>query len=89
MVRRAIRKGIDHDMGSGSRVDLCVITKEGTEMIRSYEEAHKKGERTNKYNYAAGTTPVLRSVVKPVEFDIVSTRIIRDIAVAQEDMEVA
>ena len=87
LVRRAIRKGTDHDMGSGSNVDLCVITKEGTQYLRTFEEAHKKGIRFNKYTYPPGTTPILRSIEKPVEFDIVSTRIIRDLP--QEEMEIA
>lgn len=34
---RAIRSGIFNDLGSGSNVDVVVITKEGTETMRNYE----------------------------------------------------
>ena len=44
-MRDAIAGGIFNDLGSGSNIDLCVITKEGTQYLRTYEEANKKGER--------------------------------------------
>jgi 20S proteasome alpha/beta subunit len=37
LVARAIRSGIFNDLGSGSNVDVSVITKNGTEMMRNYE----------------------------------------------------
>jgi 20S proteasome subunit beta 2 len=37
LVSRAIRSGIFNDLGSGSNVDVCVITKDKTEMLRNYE----------------------------------------------------
>lgn len=37
LVARAIRSGIFNDLGSGSNVDVSVITKAGTEMLRNYE----------------------------------------------------
>lgn len=42
LVARAIKSGIYNDLGSGSNVDLCVITKEGTEMLRGYEVLDQK-----------------------------------------------
>lgn len=38
LVARAIRAGVFNDLGSGSNVDVCVITKSGTEMLRNYEK---------------------------------------------------
>ena len=35
LVIEAISAGIYHDMGSGSHVDYCVITKDKSEMFRS------------------------------------------------------
>lgn len=35
---KAITSGIINDMGSGSNVDMCIITNEGTEFIRPYKE---------------------------------------------------
>ena len=37
LVARAIRSGIFNDLGSGSNVDVALITKSGTEMLRNYE----------------------------------------------------
>ena len=42
--------------GSGSNVDLCVITKEGTEYLRPYDVANEKGVRRGRYSYKRGTT---------------------------------
>ena len=37
LVSRAIQSGIFNDLGSGSNVDVAVITKSGTEMLRNYQ----------------------------------------------------
>lgn len=37
LVARAIRSGVFNDLGSGSNVDVSVITKSGTETLRNYE----------------------------------------------------
>eukprot|EP01137_Pigoraptor_chileana_P031906 Opistho-2@20454 len=64
LVRDAIAAGIFNDLGSGSNVDLCVITKDGVDYIRPFEVANAKGERANSYRYARGTTATLTSSVK-------------------------
>ena len=43
LVRDAIAAGIFNDLGSGSNIDLCVITKDKTEYIRPHEVANAKG----------------------------------------------
>jgi 20S proteasome subunit beta 2 len=45
LVADAIRAGIFNDLGSGSNVDVCVITKDKTEMIRPYHVANLKGQK--------------------------------------------
>ncbi len=47
LVRDAIAAGIFNDLGSGSNVDLCVITKTdaNAQYLRTYEEANVKGKR--------------------------------------------
>ena len=45
LVRDAICAGIFNDLGSGSNVDLCILTKDKTEYLRNYEVANKKGVR--------------------------------------------
>jgi hypothetical protein len=42
--------------GSGSNVDLCVITKDDVDYLRGYNVANKRGERFNDFSFARGTT---------------------------------
>ena len=85
LVRDAIASGIFNDLGSGSNVDLCVITKDGAEYMRPYDVANKKGVRQAHYIYPPGTTQTVKSSVTKVEYDIVSTRIIRDVPETSAD----
>jgi len=66
LVRNAIAAGVMNDLMSGSQVDLCVITKDGAQMLRDYDVICSKGKRIGKYEIKAGATPVLTKVVKPV-----------------------
>lgn len=59
LVRDAIAAGIHNDLGSGSNVDLCIITKNSHKVIHGYEVVAKKGERTCDYSYKRGATGVL------------------------------
>ncbi|XP_023266317.1 proteasome subunit beta type-7-like [Seriola lalandi dorsalis] len=45
LVRDAIAAGIFNDLGSGSNIDLCVISKGKVDYIRPHDEANKKGVR--------------------------------------------
>lgn len=45
LVADAIRAGIFNDLGSGSNVDLCVITKDKSELLQPYHVANVKGQR--------------------------------------------
>ena len=45
LVRDAIASGIFNDLGSGSNIDICVITRDKIDYLRPYEEANKKGDR--------------------------------------------
>ena len=73
LIVRAIRSGIFNDLGSGSNVDLCVITQSGAKEYRNYEEHNVRSsdvrERTSvndsvELNYANISTPT--SVTVPV-----------------------
>jgi 20S proteasome subunit beta 2 len=66
LVRDGIAAGIFNDLGSGSNIDLCVITKGKVEYLRPYDEANVKGQRQGVYQYKKGTTVILSEVVKPV-----------------------
>ena len=45
MVRDAICAGIFNDLGSGSNVDLCIITKDKVDYLRTFDEVNLKGQR--------------------------------------------
>ncbi|MEQ2207027.1 hypothetical protein XENOCAPTIV_006137 [Xenoophorus captivus] len=45
LVRAAIHAGIMSDLGSGNNIDICVITKEGVDYIRPYQESEYKDDR--------------------------------------------
>jgi 20S proteasome subunit beta 2 len=45
LVRDAIAAGIFNDLGSGSNVDVCVITKDKVDYIRPYDVANERGKR--------------------------------------------
>jgi 20S proteasome subunit beta 2 len=60
LVQSAVRAGIFNDLGSGSNVDLCVITKDGVDYLRNHETPNaRKFRRAQPYVFAPGTTPVL------------------------------
>ncbi|XP_001626200.2 proteasome subunit beta type-7 [Nematostella vectensis] len=75
LVRDGIAAGIFNDLGSGSNVDLCVITKDGVDYIRPYDVANLKGERQGRYTYKRGTTAVLTKKVTPIVVDVTQTRV--------------
>lgn len=55
----AIQAGIVNDMGSGSNVDVCVITKEGAKYHRGYRQFNAKAYQTAQaYQFPKGTTPI-------------------------------
>uniref|UniRef100_A0A669BXJ1 Proteasome 20S subunit beta 13a n=1 Tax=Oreochromis niloticus TaxID=8128 RepID=A0A669BXJ1_ORENI len=45
LVRAAIQAGIMNDLGSGNNIDICVITKQGVDYIRPYQESQYKDNR--------------------------------------------
>lgn len=67
LVRDAIAGGIFNDLGSGSNVDLCIITKDGANYLRPYDIANVKGQRRGKYEYKRGTTEILSTSVRKIE----------------------
>ncbi|MBN3276244.1 PSB7 protein, partial [Polyodon spathula] len=71
LVRDAISAGIFNDLGSGSNIDLCVITKNNIDYIRPHDEANKKGVRSGSYKYKRGTTGVLSKNIIPLDLELV------------------
>ncbi|KAB5565283.1 hypothetical protein PHYPO_G00239360 [Pangasianodon hypophthalmus] len=71
LVRDAIAAGIFCDLGSGSNIDLCVITEKGVDYLRGYDQPVEKGQKEGKYTYKQGTTPVLTKTITPLTLDVV------------------
>ncbi|XP_063048638.1 proteasome subunit beta type-7-like [Engraulis encrasicolus] len=71
LVRDAIHAGIMSDLGSGNNIDICVITRDGVDYIRPYQESEFQEKRQRKYKYRPGTTPVLTEKVIHLEVELV------------------
>ena len=64
LVADAIRAGIFNDLGSGSNVDICVITKEGSKMLRNYDVANPRLYRNPEgYNIPRGYAEVISETI--------------------------
>lgn len=64
LVARAIRSGVFNDLGSGSNVDVAVITKNGTEMLRNYQTPNERGLKSRNYKFRRGTTAWTKESVR-------------------------
>ncbi|KAK4988615.1 proteasome core particle subunit beta 2 [Elasticomyces elasticus] len=59
----AIQAGIWNDLGSGSNVDVCVITKEKTTLLRNYITPNVREQKKRRYVFERGTTAVLNEKI--------------------------
>lgn len=71
LVRDAIAAGIFNDLGSGSNIDLCVISKNKLDFLRPYNMPNTKGNRQGQYRCERGTTGVLTEKVILLDLDVV------------------
>jgi len=56
LVSAAISAGIFNDLGSGSNVDVCVITKDKTDYLRNYLRPNERVQKEATYKFKRGTT---------------------------------
>jgi len=57
LVARSIRAGIYNDLGSGSNIDLCVLSRAGTKYLRNFEIPQERTYiREQGYTFKNGTT---------------------------------
>lgn len=56
LVTTAVSAGIFNDLGSGSNVDVCVITESNTDMLRNYAKPNERVQKEKKYGFRRGTT---------------------------------
>lgn len=72
LVRDAIAAGIFSDLGSGSNVDLCVITEGQVDHQRGYDKPNAKGQRKGDYKFKPGTTVVQSESVTTFPLDLLT-----------------
>lgn len=63
LTSNAIKAGIFNDLGSGSNVDVCVITSDKTTLMRNYIRPNEREQKQRSYKFARGTTAVLNEKV--------------------------
>jgi 20S proteasome subunit beta 2 len=59
----AIQAGIFNDLGSGSNVDVAVITEEKTTLLRNFITPNVREAKQRNYRFPKGTTAVLNEKV--------------------------
>jgi 20S proteasome subunit beta 2 len=59
----AIQAGIFNDLGSGSNVDVAVITSEKTSLMRGYITPNVRVPKQRNYKFQKGTTAVLNEKI--------------------------
>jgi len=59
----AIEAGIWNDLGSGSNVDVCVITKDKTTLMRNLRTPNQRAQKERNYKFQRGTTAVLNQKI--------------------------
>ena len=59
----AIQAGIFNDLGSGSNVDVAIITPEKTTLRRNYVKPNERSAKLKSYAFQPGTTAVLNEKV--------------------------
>jgi len=74
----AISAGIFNDLGSGSNVDVCVITAQGSEMLRNLYMPNERGQKEKNYKFRRGTTSWTKESIKRLVADETITPISGD-----------
>jgi 20S proteasome subunit beta 2 len=59
----AIESGIWNDLGSGSNVDVAVITRDKTTLMRGYITPNERTQKLKSYVFEKGTTAVLNEKI--------------------------
>jgi len=59
----AIQAGIWNDLGSGSNVDVAVITEEKTTLMRNHITPNVREKKQRNYRFQPGTTAVLNEKI--------------------------
>lgn len=63
LVCDAIEAGIFNDLGSGSNVDVCVVEKNKSQMMRNYKRPNERANKDLNYVPRPGSTAVRKTDV--------------------------
>ena len=72
----AIESGIFNDLGSGSNVDVTVLTKGNVEVLRNYRTPNERPPKEASYKYPRGTTGKWTELVVEWWFFVIHTLLI-------------
>ena len=88
LVGEAIKAGIFNDLGSGSNVDLTVITAADhkAEVYRNWIMPNERPPKERDYKFAKGSTAVLKESVRPV---LESIEVITEITHSTSAMDIS
>lgn len=64
----AIQAGIFNDLGSGSNVDVTLITRDGAEVLRNYMRPNERVPKELSYKYKRGTTGSSHPLTHLIDF---------------------
>jgi 20S proteasome subunit beta 2 len=59
LVEQAIEAGIFNDLGSGSNVDVTVITDGHVDYLRNYGKPNERGQKEKSYKFPRGISSIL------------------------------
>ncbi len=83
----AIEAGIFNDLGSGSNVDVIVITKDKTTLLRNYKRPNQRVPKLRNYVFPRGTTAVLNEKITVRKEDIGNFVTVHDLPISGEEVE--
>lgn len=63
LVAEAILSGVFNDLGSGSNVDICVITKGHTEYLRNHMSPYPRTDPQKGYSFPKKTEVILTKII--------------------------
>jgi len=66
LVVKAVAAGVFNDLGSGSNIDVTIITRDSTEVRRNFVKPNERKQAPAVYYYPPGTTAVLSTKVVPI-----------------------
>ncbi len=75
LVKDAIEAGIFNDLGSGSNVDLTVITEKGAEVFRNYAKPNERVAKELSYKFPKGTTGTFATCSSSIASQLMDPRL--------------